>query len=79
MLVKANDDPDSVLDPKTIGELALSIQRLERAALLSIEKEKQIRKAYAEEAAEQVDQAATQIGLTVEGAELIKQKILGIA
>jgi uncharacterized protein DUF3486 len=79
LLVKANDDPNEVLDPKTIGELALSIQRLERAALLSIEKEKQIKKAFAEQAAEQIDQAATQIGLTVEGAELIKQTILGLA
>lgn len=79
LMMKANDDPDEVLDPKTIGELSLSLQRLERAALLNIEKEKQIKKAFAEQVAEQIDSSAKQVGLTTEGAKLIKQQILGLA
>jgi phage gp37-like protein len=78
LLVKANENPDDVLDPKTIGELALGIQRIEKAAMLNMEKAKEIKKAFAAAAAEQIDEAAVQVGLTTEGAELIKQKILGI-
>jgi hypothetical protein len=51
LLVKANENPDDVLDPKTIGELALGIQRIEKAAMLNMERETEIRKAFAEEAA----------------------------
>lgn len=54
LMIKANDDPDEVLDSKTIGNLALSIQRLEKAALLNMEKEKQIRQAFADEMATSV-------------------------
>jgi len=78
LLVKANENPDDVLDPKTIGELALGIQRIEKAAMLNMQKEKEIKKAFADAAAEQIDEAAIQVGLTTEGAELIKNKILGI-
>ena len=78
LLVKANESPDEVLDPKTIGELALGIQRIEKAAMLNMQKEKEIKKAFAEAAADQIDEAAIQVGLTDEGAELIKNKILGI-
>lgn len=79
LLVKANESPDDVLDPKTIGELALGIQRIEKAAMLNMEKAKEIKKAFADEAAEAVDKAATQAGLTSEAASLIKQEILGLA
>lgn len=78
LLVKANETPDDVLDPKTIGELALGIQRIEKASILNMEREKEIKKAFASAAAEQIDEAAIQVGLTTEGAELIKNKILGI-
>jgi hypothetical protein len=78
LLVKANENPDDVLDPKTIGELALGIQRIEKASILNMEREKEIRKAFADSAADQIDEAAIQLGLTTDGAELIKQKILGI-
>ncbi len=79
LLVKANEKPDEVLDPKTIGELALGIQRIEKAAMLNMQKEKEVRKAFAEELAEEVDSTAKQAGLTSEGANLIKQQILGLA
>lgn len=79
LLVKANENPDDVLDPKTIGELALGIQRIEKASILNMEREKEIKKAFADAAVDQIDEAAIQLGLTVEGAELIKKKILGLA
>ena len=79
LLVKANDNPDDVLDPKTINDLALGIQRLEQASMINMKREKEIRKAFAEEAAAQVEDIAAQVGLTSEGADLIKQQILGIA
>ena len=46
--------------------------------MLNMDKEKEIKKSFAAAAAEQIDEAAVQVGLTAEGAELIKQKILGI-
>jgi len=79
LLVKANESPDDVLDPKTIGELALGIQRIEKAAMLNMQKEKEIKKAFADEAADAIDNSAKQAGLTKEGANLIKQQILGLA
>ena len=79
LLVKANDEPDDVLDPKTIGELALGIQRIEKASILNLEREKQIKKAFADEAADAIDKSAAQAGLTSEGASLIKKEILGLA
>jgi Bacteriophage Mu, Gp27 len=79
LLVKANDNPDDVLDPKTIGELALGIQRIEKASILNMEREKEIKKAFADAAAETIDKTAKQAGLTSEGATLIKQQILGLA
>lgn len=78
LLVKANDDPDEVLDPKTIGNLALSIQRLERAALLSMEKEKQIKAAYAEEIGKNIDKTAQARGLTKEEAQFWREQVLGV-
>jgi hypothetical protein len=79
LLVKANENPDDVLDPKTIGELALGIQRIEKASILNMEREKEIKKAFADAAADQIDKTAKQAGLTSEGATLIKQQILGLA
>jgi len=75
LMVKANDNPDEVLDPKTIGNLALSIQRLERAALLSIEKEKQIKKAFAEEVESNVTDTAKKAGLSSQNISLLRQAI----
>ena len=79
LLVKANENPDDVLDPKTIGELALGIQRIEKAAMLNMEKAKEIKKAFAEEAAKVTDKLVKTAGLTKEAADQIKAEILGIA
>ena len=79
LLMKTAEDPDEVLDPETLGDLALSIGRLEKASMLSTQREKELRKAFAEEAASEAETAAKAAGLTAEGAKLIKQQILGIA
>jgi len=79
---------DSVLDasnsaepvhPKFIKDLAIGIEKLEKAATESTKREKEIRKAFAEEAAALVEGAAQQAGLTSDGADAIKREILGIA
>jgi hypothetical protein len=77
--MEANSDPDKLLDAKTINSLALALNRLENAAMLNMKREKEVRKAFAEELAEEVDSTAKQAGLTKEGANLIKQQILGLA
>jgi hypothetical protein len=79
LLMEANSDPDKLLDAKTINSLALALNRLENAAMLNMKREKEVRKAFAEELAEEVDSTAKQAGLTKEGANLIKQQILGLA
>ncbi len=79
LLMKTAEDPDEVLDPETLGDLALSIGRLEKAAMLGTQREKELRKAFAEEAATQAETAARAAGLTKAGAQAIKNQILGIA
>ncbi len=79
LLINANSDPDEIMDPKAMSNLALSLQRVEQASMLNMKKEKEIRKAYAEEMAEEIDKTAVQAGLTSEGASIIKKQILGLA
>ncbi|GLX86361.1 hypothetical protein tloyanaT_26140 [Thalassotalea loyana] len=79
LLMQANADPDIVLDPKTINTLALALNRLESASMLSLKHEKEIRKGFAEEAATEAEEAAIAAGLTSEAAQTIKAQILGIA
>jgi|TARA_B110000211_G_scaffold54451_2_gene60394 hypothetical protein len=79
LLMNANADPENLLDAKTINTLALTLKRLEDAAMSNMKREKEVRKAFAEELANEVDVTAKQAGLTTEGANLIKQQILGLA
>lgn len=65
--------------PKALSQLALAMQRVEQAAMVSHKREKEIRKAFAEEAAEAAETVAKQAGLTREGVKAIKDQILGIA
>lgn len=68
-----------VVPPKFIKELAIGVEKLEKAASESTKREREIRKAMAEEAAERAESAAKAAGLTTEGAAQIKREILGIA
>ncbi len=69
-------------DPASLGlikELALTVQRLEKASISSLKREQEIRKAFAEEAADAAEKVATAAGLTREAVTTIKNDILGIA
>lgn len=68
-------------EPASIGmlkELALTIQRLEKAASASLQNEKEIRKAFAEEVASKVETLASQRGMTKEDALFWRSEVLGM-
>lgn len=69
-------------DPANIGvlkDLALTIQRLEAAEMQSLKREKEIRQAFAEQAASAVEAVAKAAGLTAQAVSTIKNEILGVA
>lgn len=75
----AMTEGDEPVPPKAISQLALAIQRIEQAASASHKREAEIRKAFAEEAANEVDAIGISEGLSDEGVRVLKDKILGIA
>ena len=77
-VLKASDGEEPV-DPKYIKDLAIGIEKLEKAATESTKRDQEIRKAFAEEAAATAEEIAVQAGLTNEGANTIKKQILGLA
>ncbi|MBS9438983.1 DUF3486 family protein [Photorhabdus noenieputensis] len=72
-------ESDKVVEPKALSQLALVAARIEQAAMTSTRREKEIRAAFAAEAAEQTETLVKQAGLTAEAAADIKRQILGIA
>ncbi len=74
----AMSESDEPVSPKVLSQLALAMQRVEQAAMASHKREQEIRKAFAEQAANAVDELATAQGLSAEGVSEIKNKILGI-
>src|SRR5690606_38685643 len=62
-----------------LKDLALTIQRLEKASMDSLNREKEIRKAFAEEAASKAESVAKQAGLTAQAVQTIENEILSIA
>lgn len=79
LMVKLSEDPDAMLDADMLKDLALGIQRLESAAMQTHKREKDIRKAFAEEAAREVEQAAQEAGWSEETVLAAKRRILGLA
>ena len=67
------------IEPKALNQLAMVSQRIEAAAMTSHKREKEIRQAFAQEAANAIEDAAKTQGLTADSVTLIKQQILGIA
>jgi polyhydroxyalkanoate synthesis regulator phasin len=67
------------IEPKALNQLALVMQRVEQAAMTSHKREKEIRTAFADEAAEKAEEAMTNQGMTASTIETIKKEILGIA
>ncbi|WP_330925258.1 DUF3486 family protein [Candidatus Sororendozoicomonas aggregata] len=67
------------VEPKALNQLALVMQRVEQAALSSHKREKEIRQAFAEEAANKAEEALANQGMTAGTIDTIKKEILGIA
>lgn len=67
------------IDPKALNQLALVMQRVEQAAMVSHKREQEIRKAFAAEAAELAEQAMSNSGMSSQTIAQIKRDILGIA
>ncbi|MCE2594418.1 DUF3486 family protein [Motilimonas cestriensis] len=73
------DSADEAVDIGMIKDAMLAAQRLEQTATLSHKREKEIRKAFAEEAANAAEVVGKSQGLTKEAVQLLKNEILGIA
>ena len=73
-----NEDENSQADVGMIKDAMLAVQRLESAAMASHKREKEIRKAFADEAAAKAETVAKQAGLTASAVSQIKKEILGI-
>ncbi len=72
-------EEDQTIDPKTMGQLALAIKRLQEAQSGSVKLEKEIRKAALDDAAKEAEKVAKRLGLTTEGAQIIRNEILGLS
>ncbi len=72
-------EEDQTIDPKTMGQLALAIKRLQEAQSGSVKLEKEIRKAALDDAAKEAEKVAKRLGLTSEGAQIIRNEILGLS
>lgn len=77
--LRARDESDEALDTEQIGELALALQRLERSAQLNLARERELRAAVAQAAAQAVDSVARSAGLTEDTAQIIRAAIEGAA
>jgi len=73
------EDPEAQVDMGMLKNAMLAAQRLESTAMASHKREKEIRAAFAEEAAAKAEAIVTQAGLTRETALQIRHEILGIA
>lgn len=64
---------------KTLNQLALLSARIEQSSMLTLKREKEVRAAFAAEAASTAEKIVRQAGLSAETATAIKREILGIA
>ena len=77
-LMEATEDGE-MIDIKQFNQLALAYQRISQSSILNQKLEKEIRAAFAAEAADKAEKIVKQAGLTAETAADIKRQILGIA
>ncbi len=70
---------EEVIDTKVLNQLALLSNRIEQASMTSLKREKEVRAAFAEEAADKAEAVAKKAGLTAETVEMLKAELLGIA
>ncbi|HHF2981016.1 TPA: DUF3486 family protein [Vibrio alginolyticus] len=78
-LMEDADEKQEVIPPKALNQLALVVQRIEQASMTSHKVEKEIRAAYAAEAAEKTEAVAKKAGLTADTVKMLKEELLGIA
>lgn len=69
---------DGDVDVDTLNKVALISQRIERASVLSQEREKKIKTQALEAAADAVEETAAEGGLSDEAADMIRRQILGV-
>lgn len=69
-------DGDAPVDPKMIKNLAIAIERLERAASENVKRETEIRKKALEEAAEHIEKTVK--GVSPETLRIIKEEVYGL-
>ncbi|TVP12522.1 MULTISPECIES: DUF3486 family protein [Shewanella] len=79
MMEAAEGEEGEVISPKALGQLALVVQRIEQASMSSLKVEKEIRSAFAAEAADAAEKIVKQAGISADTANDIKNQILGIA
>lgn len=78
-MLNASSEEEPV-EPKALGQLALVSQRLEQASMVGMKREKEIRKAFAEEAANAVsEELRGQDGMSEQLEDRIRQVLLGKA
>ncbi|QJT14988.1 DUF3486 family protein [Aeromonas sp. 2692-1] len=77
-LMEATEDGE-MIDIKQFNQLALAYQRISQSSILNQRLEKEIRAAFAAEAATAAEKIVTQAGVSAETAADIRNKILGIA
>lgn len=75
-VVNMSDD-DAIVEPKKLKELAIAVEKLERAATVNEKRQREIEEAALQQAAENVEKTAKQQGLSDDAVALIKQRILG--
>ncbi|MFA0113769.1 DUF3486 family protein [Vibrio sp. 10N.261.46.E11] len=78
-MMESAAEKDEVIPPKALAQLALVIQRIEQASMVSHKVEKEIRAAFAAEVADATEAIVKQAGVTAETIQDIKKGILGIA
>jgi len=71
-------DGEAPIEPKMLKDLAIAIERLERAASENVKREEEIRKRVLEEAASIAGTSAKKGGLSDAAADEIRKKILGV-
>lgn len=68
---------EEAVEPKSLRELAIAIEKLEAASNLNEKRQREIERAALAKAAQAAEQSAKAQGLSDEAVELIKQRILG--
>ncbi len=71
-------EEEETLDPKTMGQLALAIKRLQEAQTGSVKLEKEIRKIALDEAEQVCSETVKKLGLGAEAQQAFKAGFLGL-